>query len=172
MTILLWAFGVGKRWQDLRAAALNSTKRQSTGYLFENMENNLHVLSQTKKGKSTSNSPSRALKPTTNKQPQTNKNHKENNSLLFFYFPLRFAFLCHTFSLPFCLLTMAEVVEALYPFEATSDNGLSFQAGDRIEVVQRDASGWTKGKFVDKPGAGWFPTSYVKVVEVCSQGPM
>ncbi|EGD83012.1 hypothetical protein PTSG_12053 [Salpingoeca rosetta] len=60
---------------------------------------------------------------------------------------------------------MADVVQALYAFSATNENGLSFAAGDRIEVIQRDASGWTKGKHTSTQQSGWFPSSYVKPAE-------
>lgn len=53
----------------------------------------------------------------------------------------------------------------LYPFSGEQhQQGLSFQAGEIIKVVQALPGGWWEG---EKDGArGWFPSSYVQVLEV------
>ncbi|CAM9341582.1 unnamed protein product [Lampetra planeri] len=54
--------------------------------------------------------------------------------------------------------------KSLYPFGGEQhQQGLSFQAGELIEVVQALPGGWWEG---EKDGArGWFPSSYVQVLE-------
>lgn len=53
----------------------------------------------------------------------------------------------------------------LYPFSGEQhQQGLSFQAGEVVKVVQALPGGWWEG---EKDGArGWFPSSYVQVTEV------
>ncbi|KAJ0016388.1 hypothetical protein NQD34_014678 [Periophthalmus magnuspinnatus] len=54
--------------------------------------------------------------------------------------------------------------QSLYPFSGEQhQQGLSFGAGDVIRVVQALPGGWWEG---EKDGArGWFPSSYVQVLE-------
>ncbi|KAK7918599.1 hypothetical protein WMY93_009883 [Mugilogobius chulae] len=54
--------------------------------------------------------------------------------------------------------------KSLYPFSAEQhQQGLSFDAGDVIRVVQALPGGWWEG---EKDGTrGWFPSSYVQIVE-------
>ncbi|XP_069374128.1 growth arrest-specific protein 7 isoform X2 [Paralichthys olivaceus] len=54
--------------------------------------------------------------------------------------------------------------QSLYPFTGEQhQQGLSFEAGDVIKVVQAVPGGWWEG---EKDGArGWFPSSYVQVLE-------
>ncbi|KAM9715605.1 growth arrest-specific protein 7 [Menidia menidia] len=54
--------------------------------------------------------------------------------------------------------------KSLYPFSGEQhQQGLSFEAGDIIKVVQALPGGWWEG---EKDGArGWFPSSYVQVLE-------
>ncbi|XP_061823128.1 growth arrest-specific protein 7-like isoform X2 [Nerophis lumbriciformis] len=54
--------------------------------------------------------------------------------------------------------------KSLYPFSAEQhQQGLSFDAGEMIKVVQSPPGGWWEG---EKDGArGWFPSSYVQVFE-------
>ena len=55
--------------------------------------------------------------------------------------------------------------KSLYPFTGEQhQQGLSFEAGDVIKVVQAVPGGWWEG---EKDGTrGWFPSSYVQVLEV------
>lgn len=55
--------------------------------------------------------------------------------------------------------------KSLYPFSGEQhQQGLSFEAGEIIKVVQPLPGGWWEG---EKDGArGWFPSSYVQVLEV------
>lgn len=55
--------------------------------------------------------------------------------------------------------------KSLYPFGGEQhQQGLSFQAGEIIKVVQALPGGWWEG---EKDGdRGWFPSSYVQVLEV------
>uniref|UniRef100_A0A1A7XPZ6 Growth arrest-specific 7 n=1 Tax=Iconisemion striatum TaxID=60296 RepID=A0A1A7XPZ6_9TELE len=54
--------------------------------------------------------------------------------------------------------------KSLYPFSGEQhQQGLSFEAGEIIKVVQALPGGWWEG---EKDGAkGWFPSSYVQVLE-------
>ena len=55
--------------------------------------------------------------------------------------------------------------KSLYPFSGDQhQQGLTFEAGDRIKIIQALPGGWWEG---EKDGAtGWFPSSYVQVLEV------
>uniref|UniRef100_A0A7N6B3E5 Growth arrest specific 7 n=1 Tax=Anabas testudineus TaxID=64144 RepID=A0A7N6B3E5_ANATE len=55
--------------------------------------------------------------------------------------------------------------KSLYPFSGQQhQQGLSFEAGEIIKVVQPLPGGWWEG---EKDGArGWFPSSYVQVLEL------
>uniref|UniRef100_A0A8C5AMI4 Growth arrest specific 7 n=1 Tax=Gadus morhua TaxID=8049 RepID=A0A8C5AMI4_GADMO len=55
--------------------------------------------------------------------------------------------------------------KSLYPFSGDQhQQGLTFEAGDRIKIVQALPGGWWEG---EKDGAtGWFPSSYVQVLEL------
>ncbi|XP_034050026.1 LOW QUALITY PROTEIN: growth arrest-specific protein 7-like [Thalassophryne amazonica] len=54
--------------------------------------------------------------------------------------------------------------KTLYPFSGEQhQQGLSFEAGEILQVVQAAPGGWWEG---EKDGArGWFPSSYVQVLE-------
>ncbi|CAI5438217.1 unnamed protein product [Caenorhabditis angaria] len=52
------------------------------------------------------------------------------------------------------------VVIAMYPYEAQDTDELTFDAGDEIELMNKDASGWWQGKIGAK--IGLFPGNYVK----------
>ncbi|CAL2029136.1 unnamed protein product [Caenorhabditis brenneri] len=52
------------------------------------------------------------------------------------------------------------VVIAVYPYEAQDVDELSFEAGDEIELMNKDASGWWQGKINNR--VGLFPGNYVK----------
>ncbi|KAM8837540.1 growth arrest-specific protein 7 isoform 2-T2 [Spinachia spinachia] len=56
---------------------------------------------------------------------------------------------------------------SLYPFDGQQhQQGLRFEAGDIIKVVQALPGGWWEG---ERDGAtGWFPSSYVQVLETAS----
>lgn len=52
------------------------------------------------------------------------------------------------------------VVIAVYPYEAQDVDELSFEAGEEIELMNKDASGWWQGKINNR--VGLFPGNYVK----------
>ncbi|ULU12341.1 hypothetical protein L3Y34_015571 [Caenorhabditis briggsae] len=52
------------------------------------------------------------------------------------------------------------VVIAVYPYEAQDTDELCFEAGDEIELMNKDASGWWQGKLNNR--VGLFPGNYVK----------
>jgi len=53
---------------------------------------------------------------------------------------------------------------ALYDYEATEDNELSFAEGDRITEIEAASDDWWQGK--DQHGnVGLFPANYVEVQE-------
>lgn len=55
--------------------------------------------------------------------------------------------------------------KTLYPFSGEQhQQGLTFEAGEIIRVVQALPGGWWEG---ERDGhRGWFPSSYVQVLEV------
>ena len=55
-----------------------------------------------------------------------------------------------------------EFAEALYDNEVEDDEELAFKAGDRIEVLEKDDSGWYRGRLNGREGL--FPVNYVKLV--------
>eukprot|EP00049_Salpingoeca_infusionum_P007861 m.126904 g.126904 ORF g.126904 m.126904 type:complete len:72 (-) comp13845_c1_seq5:103-318(-) len=57
-------------------------------------------------------------------------------------------------------------VKAKFAYTPTNDTGLPFSAGQILEVVKSDPSGWTQGSFDGV--TGWFPSSYVEPYEVRS----
>lgn len=60
----------------------------------------------------------------------------------------------------YCFL--ADVYEAIYPYEATDPSDLSFNMGERIIVLKRDGDWWT-GKIGDRTGT--FPNNYVQKID-------
>lgn len=74
----------------------------------------------------------------------------------------------------FALLCLVETVmsgsycRSLYPYSGEQhQQGLSFDAGEIIRVVQALPGGWWEG---ERDGhRGWFPSSYVQVLEVSTQ---
>ncbi|CAG9540438.1 unnamed protein product [Cercopithifilaria johnstoni] len=52
------------------------------------------------------------------------------------------------------------LVEALYPYEAQDTDELSFIAGDKFELVNKDSSGWWQGRMQNRTGL--FPGNYVR----------
>jgi len=55
-------------------------------------------------------------------------------------------------SLPLC--------KALYDYEATDLDELSFKEGSVIEIIKEDVSGWWKGRLRGKEGL--FPSNYIE----------
>ena len=49
---------------------------------------------------------------------------------------------------------------AAYDYEAQNDGELSFEEGDRIEVVARSDDGWWEGRL--KGAVGLFPSNYIE----------
>ncbi|CAF3438151.1 unnamed protein product [Rotaria socialis] len=64
------------------------------------------------------------------------------------------------------LPSIPDIYEAIYPYEAKDVADLSFNAGDRIVVLQRDGDWWT-GKIGDRTGT--FPNNYVQKVGASQQ---
>ncbi len=54
-----------------------------------------------------------------------------------------------------------EFAIALFDNEVDDDEELAFTAGDRIEVIEKDDSGWYKGRLNGREGL--FPVNYVKL---------
>ncbi|EFO21723.1 hypothetical protein LOAG_06763 [Loa loa] len=52
------------------------------------------------------------------------------------------------------------LVEALYPYEAQDTDELSFFAGDKFELINKDSSGWWQGRMQNRTGL--FPGNYVR----------
>lgn len=52
------------------------------------------------------------------------------------------------------------MVRAIYAYEAQETDELSFNEGDRIELIAENASGWWKGRFRGREGV--FPSNYVE----------
>lgn len=50
---------------------------------------------------------------------------------------------------------------ALYDNEPDEADELAFSAGDKIEVLQQDSSGWWKGRLRGKEGL--FPANFVRL---------
>jgi len=51
-------------------------------------------------------------------------------------------------------------VIALYDYDATEDNELTFKEGDKILLYEKHESGWWTGEHNGKPGL--FPMNYVQ----------
>lgn len=58
------------------------------------------------------------------------------------------------------------IVRALYNYDATEDNELSFKANDRITVIQKDDSGWWHGELNGQIGI--FPSNFVESGDTAS----
>ncbi|MCP9263225.1 Unconventional myosin-Ie [Dirofilaria immitis] len=52
------------------------------------------------------------------------------------------------------------LVEALYSYEAQDTDELSFNVGDKFELVNKDSSGWWQGRMQNRTGL--FPGNYVR----------
>lgn len=50
--------------------------------------------------------------------------------------------------------------KALFPYEAATDDELTFNEGDIIFIVQKDQAGWWEGELNGKKG--WVPANYVQ----------
>lgn len=61
--------------------------------------------------------------------------------------------------------TVIATAQALYPWKARKNTHLSFQKGDVIKILEQQEM-WWNGQLDGK--TGWFPKSYVKIVEVGS----
>jgi hypothetical protein len=57
---------------------------------------------------------------------------------------------------------LADIYEAIYPYEATDPADLSFNIGQHIVVLKREGDWWT-GQIGDRTGT--FPNNYVKKIE-------
>ena len=57
-----------------------------------------------------------------------------------------------------CILPPVHI--ALYNYNASHEDELSFTIGDRIEVERKPKGGWWEGS-LGKNNTGWFPSSYV-----------
>jgi len=53
-------------------------------------------------------------------------------------------------------------VMALYSFEGQSQDELTFNEGDILEVIEEDQSGWWRCSLLGK--IGWVPANYVELV--------
>jgi myosin-1 len=50
--------------------------------------------------------------------------------------------------------------KAIYDYDATDTDELTFKEGDIIEITKEDPSGWWKGKI--KGREGLFPNNYIE----------
>ena len=50
--------------------------------------------------------------------------------------------------------------EAVFDFQGSHGNHLSFQQGDIVHVQRKEDTGWWRGSKGDK--SGWFPSNYVQ----------
>jgi len=55
-----------------------------------------------------------------------------------------------------------KIMTALYDYNGSDDNELTFKANDEVEVMQTDDSGWWSGKLVKTGKVGVFPSNFVK----------
>ena len=65
-----------------------------------------------------------------------------------------------------------ELAKVLAPYDATSDEQLSLAKGQMVLIRKKTDSGWWQGEIQGAKGAtggkratGWFPASYVKLME-------
>ena len=56
-------------------------------------------------------------------------------------------------------------MKAIGDYEAQEDDHLSFVAGEIIKVVEKDDSGWWKGKKENEEALLWFPSNFVQEIE-------
>ena len=77
--------------------------------------------------------------------------------------PLLFTSLSSLLS-PLSPLSLADVLEAVYTFEAAGPFQVSFMVGDRIKIEER-IEGWFKGIVLSNGKKGIFPMSFVQVSE-------
>lgn len=58
------------------------------------------------------------------------------------------------------------IAKVKFGYMAQNADGLSIELGDRIQILQKDASGWWKGTSLTDGQTGWFPAAYADD-EVC-----
>ncbi|KAL0639399.1 protein that induces appearance of [PIN+] prion when overproduced [Maublancomyces gigas] len=58
------------------------------------------------------------------------------------------------------------LAEALWAFSGTEPGDLSFQAGDKLEILEKVKDDWWKGRVVGSEHTGLFPSSYVRETQV------
>lgn len=66
---------------------------------------------------------------------------------------------------------MLSLAEALWAFPGTEPGDLSFQAGDKLEVLDKVKDDWWKGRIAGREATGLFPSSYVREVQVLKEKP-
>lgn len=66
---------------------------------------------------------------------------------------------------------MISLAEALWAFQGTEAGDLSFQAGDKLEVLDKVKDDWWKGRVAGRDATGLFPSSYVREVQVLKEKP-
>eukprot|EP00490_Sorites_sp_Unknown_P014375 CAMPEP_0114656044 /NCGR_PEP_ID=MMETSP0191-20121206/11768_1 /TAXON_ID=126664 /ORGANISM="Sorites sp." /LENGTH=215 /DNA_ID=CAMNT_0001872501 /DNA_START=106 /DNA_END=750 /DNA_ORIENTATION=+ len=55
-----------------------------------------------------------------------------------------------------------KIVIAEYDYEGQDDNQLTFNEGDKIEVIEEDSGGWWEGRLIKNGNVGYFPVTYIK----------
>lgn len=63
------------------------------------------------------------------------------------------------------------LAEALWAFPGTEPGDLSFQAGDKLEVLEKVKDDWWKGRIAGREHAGLFPSSYVRETQILREKP-
>lgn len=63
------------------------------------------------------------------------------------------------------------LAEALWAFPGTEPGDLSFQAGDKLEVLEKVKDDWWKGRIVGREPTGLFPSSYVRETQILREKP-
>lgn len=66
---------------------------------------------------------------------------------------------------------MLSLAEALWAFPGTEPGDLSFQAGDRLEVLEKVKDDWWKGRIAGREPTGLFPSSYVRETQILREKP-
>ena len=55
-----------------------------------------------------------------------------------------------------------KIVIAEYDYVGQDDNQLTFNEGDKIEVIEEDTGGWWEGRLIKNGNIGYFPVTYIK----------
>ena len=65
-------------------------------------------------------------------------------------------------SSPFDGAALVETVLALFKHDVSEEDELPFDAGDEVQVISKDDSGWWQGRNVKTGAVGIFPANYTR----------